>query len=85
MNRVTAEIAQEIGVFLQDQDLHPTARELQTEHHAGRAAADDTATNRQFLLCIFQGPLSAVYVYTSGRFTLHDRIRKSPLAPESAA
>ena len=49
INGVAAEIAQEIGVFFQDNDLHAGAREKETKHHSGRAAANDDATCLQFL------------------------------------
>ena len=43
MNRVAAEIAKEIGVFLQHHDLNAGARQQESEHHAGGAAAGDAA------------------------------------------
>src|SRR2546426_1824033 len=39
VNRVAAEVAQEIGVLLQHQRAHAGAGEQQPEHHASRAAA----------------------------------------------
>jgi hypothetical protein len=48
MDGVAAEIAQEIGVFFQDNHLHAGAREKETKHHSGRAAANDDATRLQF-------------------------------------
>ena len=41
MDRVAAEVTQEIGVFFQDQDLDPGARQQKPQHHAGGAAAGD--------------------------------------------
>jgi hypothetical protein len=49
MNRVAAEIAQEVGVFFQDNHLHACARKKEAKHHSGRAAANDDATCLQFL------------------------------------
>ena len=43
MDRVAAEIAEEIGVLLQHHYAHARAREQETEHHPGRAAAGDAA------------------------------------------
>ena len=43
MNRVAAEIAKEIGVLLQHHDLNAGARQQESEHHAGGAAAGDAA------------------------------------------
>ena len=41
MHRVAAEIAQEVGVLLEDDDVDAGARHEEAEHHAGGAAADD--------------------------------------------
>ena len=41
MQRVAAEVAQEVGVLLQHQRFDAGAREQQAEHHAGGAAAGD--------------------------------------------
>ncbi len=46
MNRVAAEIAEEIGVLLQHHDLNAGARQQKSEHHAGGAAAGDAALRR---------------------------------------
>ena len=46
MNRVAAEVAKEIGVFLQHHDLNAGARQQESEHHAGGAAAGDAALRR---------------------------------------
>jgi len=43
MDRVAAEIAQEIGVLLQHHDVDTAAREQEAEHHAGRSASHDAA------------------------------------------
>jgi len=49
MNSVAAEIAQEIGVFFQYEDLHARACEKKGKHHSGRAAAYDDTARLQFL------------------------------------
>jgi hypothetical protein len=46
MDGVAAEIAQEIGVFLQHSHPDAGARLQKAEHHAGRAAANHTAGGR---------------------------------------
>ena len=43
MNGVAAEIAQEIGVLLEHDDVDAGAREQEAEHHPARSAADDAA------------------------------------------
>ncbi len=43
MDRVAAEVAQEVGVLLEHDHASAGAGEQQAEHHAGRAAADDAA------------------------------------------
>ena len=43
MHCVTAEVAQEVGVLLQQGHLNPGPGQQQTQHHACRAAADDRA------------------------------------------
>jgi hypothetical protein len=43
MDGVTAEIAQEIAVFLQHGDGHPGPGQKQSEHHAGWTPADHAA------------------------------------------
>src|SRR5271155_2444419 len=43
MNSVAAEIAQEVGVFLQHQDLDSGARQQIPQHHSGGPAARDAA------------------------------------------
>ena len=43
MNRVAAEIAEEIGVFFQHQNVNARASEQKPKHHSGRAAARDAA------------------------------------------
>jgi hypothetical protein len=49
MDGVAAEVAQEIGVLLQHQDVDAGAGEQEAEHHAGRAAPGDGAGRRDFL------------------------------------
>ena len=46
MNRVAAEIAEEIGVLLQHHDMNAGARQQKSEHHPGGAAAGDAALRR---------------------------------------
>ena len=46
MNRVAAEVAKEIGVLLQHHDLNAGARQQESEHHPGGAAARDAALRR---------------------------------------
>ena len=41
VDRVAAEIAEEIGVLLENADPAPGAREKEAGHHARRPAADD--------------------------------------------
>ena len=48
MNRVAAEIAIEIGMFLQDGYRHASAREQIAGHHPRRSAANYHATRLQF-------------------------------------
>ncbi len=43
MDRVAAEVAEEVGVLLEDGHVDAGAREEEAEHHAGRPAADDAA------------------------------------------
>ena len=40
---VAAEVAQEVGVLLEDDDIDPGAGEEEAEHHPGRPAARDAA------------------------------------------
>ena len=44
MNGVAAEIAVEIGVFFQNNDVHSGARQQKADHHARWPAADNEAT-----------------------------------------
>ena len=46
MNRVAAEIAEEIGVLLQHHDADAGARQQESKHHPGGAAAGDAALRR---------------------------------------
>jgi hypothetical protein len=43
VNGVAAEIAEEVGVFFEDEDFDAGAGEKEAEHHAGGAAACDAA------------------------------------------
>jgi hypothetical protein len=45
MNGIAAEIAIEIRVFFQNNDVHPRPREQITRHHARRPGADNEAAN----------------------------------------
>ena len=65
VDRVAAEVAQEVGVLLEDDDLDTGAREEQAEHHAGRAPAGDAAGGRDLLV--------------AGR--AHDRLPRRPGNP----
>ena len=46
MNRVTAKIAQKVGVLLKHDDIHTRACEQKAEHHSGRSAAGNATTRR---------------------------------------
>ena len=50
MKRVAAEVAQEIGMLLQDDNLDSGACEQKSKHHAGWTPARDTTTDPE-LLC----------------------------------
>ena len=43
MNRVAAEIAEEVRMLLQHHDVDAGAREQKSEHHSRRSAAGDAA------------------------------------------
>ncbi len=47
MDRVAAEIAQEVRVLLEHDHIDARAREQEAEHHSGGAAADDAAARGQ--------------------------------------
>ena len=47
MDRVAAEVAQEVGVLLQHDHVDAGARQEQTEHDPGRATAGDAAARRE--------------------------------------
>ncbi len=47
MDRVTAEVPQEVRVLLEHHDRHPGARQQEPEHHPRRATADDAALDRE--------------------------------------
>jgi hypothetical protein len=44
MNGVAAEVAQEVGMLLEHDDVHAGTREQEAEHHPAGPAADDAAT-----------------------------------------
>ena len=46
MDRIAAEVAEEIGVLLQHHDANAGARQQESKHHPGRAAAGDAALSR---------------------------------------
>jgi hypothetical protein len=49
MDRVAAEIAQEIGVFFQHNDVDTHAREEKSQHHAGGSASRDATTRLDYV------------------------------------
>jgi hypothetical protein len=48
MDRVAAEIAQKIGVLLENKDIDPRPRQEVSQRHSGRAAASDATAALQF-------------------------------------
>ena len=50
MNGVAAEVAQEVAVLLQHDDVDAGARQQKTEHHPGRPAAGNAALRGDRLL-----------------------------------
>jgi hypothetical protein len=51
LDRVSAEVAEEVGVFFEHGDCHAGTRQELAQHHAGRPAAGDRALDahdRQF-------------------------------------
>ena len=46
VDRVAAEVAQEVSVLLEHQDCEPGAGQQQAEHHAGRPTSGDAALDR---------------------------------------
>ena len=49
MDRVAAEIAQKIGVLLENKDIDSRPRQEVSEHHPGRAAASYATAALQFV------------------------------------
>ena len=49
MNSIAPEVAQEIGMLLQNQDLDPGPRQQVAQHYPGGTAAGDTTVGLQFL------------------------------------
>jgi len=49
VNRVAAEVSQEVSVLLQNQDVDSCACEQEAKHHPGRAASGDTTPAVEFL------------------------------------
>jgi hypothetical protein len=52
VKRIAAEVAEEVGVLLQDHDLNSGTREKKSEHQAGWSSAGDAATGLN-VLCQF--------------------------------
>ncbi len=50
MDGVTTEVAQEVGMLLENHDVDSRACEQKSKHHAGWTTACDTATEIQFFL-----------------------------------
>jgi len=51
MNSVAAEIAEEIDVFFEHDDVDPGAGEQESEHEPARSAADHAATCGELFGC----------------------------------
>jgi len=51
MDGVAAEVAQEIGMLLEHQDVDAGAGEEEAKHHPGRSAAGDRAMRNDGLVC----------------------------------
>ena len=49
MNRVAPEVAQEIGMLFENDNIDSGSCEQESQHHTGRSAADDTAARRDRL------------------------------------
>ena len=49
VNRVAAEVAQEVGVLFEDQDVDAGPGQQKSKHHPGGPAADDAAARGQDL------------------------------------
>ena len=60
MDRVAAEIAQEIAVLLQHDDIDAGARQQEAEHHPGRPAAGDAALRGERLCGHGSCPMQSV-------------------------
>jgi len=54
--RPAAKIAQEVGMLLQDDDIHAGAREQEAEHHSGGPAAGDAAACVEIARCHDHAP-----------------------------
>jgi hypothetical protein len=46
MDRIAAEVAQEVSMFFENQDSDPGSGQQQCQHHPGGAPSDDAATDR---------------------------------------
>ena len=57
MDGVTAKIAEEIGVFFQDDDIDASPGEKKAEDHAGGTTADDAAAGGQLV----RGPVRWIH------------------------
>jgi len=51
MNSVAAEIAQEVCMFLEHDDVDPGAGEQEAQHEPARSAADDAPTRGELFGC----------------------------------
>ena len=49
MNRVSAEVAEKVGVLLEDHDIDRHPRQKKTQHHARGSASNDAAARTQGL------------------------------------
>ena len=66
MDRVAAEIAQEIAMLFEDDDPDPGAGQQQPQHHAGRTAPGDAAADPDLAVCHLLFPARAVLPYMGG-------------------
>src|SRR5208282_1028986 len=46
VDRIAAEVAQEVGMLFENQDSDPGSGQQQCQHHPGGAPSDDAATDR---------------------------------------
>src|SRR5262245_54947661 len=86
MNRVTTEVAKEVGVLLQHNNLDPSASEQETEHHATRPTTGDDAGGLDFFgrRCVHRPypPQPALHIDKVDRTAaLPDRSSTGPYKP----